>query len=87
MFRPYVARLKRLVRLSEVLKLALQSLSVRILTYTTFGNAIITCRPAGEHIIRDGDDYERIVNYIRDNPLNRACEFIEDNWEDDDLYL
>lgn len=23
-----------------------------------------------EHIIRDGDDYGRIANYIRDNPMN-----------------
>src|SRR5690606_11882244 len=31
-----------------------------------------------EHIIRDGNDYERIVNYIRSNPMN---------WQQDDLYL
>lgn len=31
-----------------------------------------------EHIIRDGNDYNRIANYIKDNPMN---------WEQDDLYL
>ncbi|QBQ41418.1 transposase [Sphingobacterium psychroaquaticum] len=30
-----------------------------------------------EHIVRDGSDYDRIVNYIRDNPMN---------WKDDKLY-
>ena len=31
-----------------------------------------------EHIIRDGNDYERIANYIRDNPMN---------WKQNDPYL
>ncbi len=31
-----------------------------------------------DHIIRDGDDYERIANYIINNPKN---------WDQDDLYL
>lgn len=31
-----------------------------------------------EHIVRDGNDYDRIVNYIRDNPSN---------WGKDDLYM
>lgn len=30
-----------------------------------------------EHIIRDDNDYDRIANYIKDNPMN---------WEGDDLY-
>lgn len=30
-----------------------------------------------EHIIRNVNDYDRIANYIKDNPLN---------WEQDDLY-
>ncbi len=31
-----------------------------------------------EHIIRNGNDYDRIVKYIHDNPMN---------WGQDDLYL
>lgn len=31
-----------------------------------------------EHIVRDGDDHERIANYIQDNPLN---------WKRDGLYF
>lgn len=31
-----------------------------------------------EHIVRDDNDYDRIVNYIRDNPMN---------WGQDDVYM
>lgn len=49
---------------------------VKELNWTPF-NRKLWQRNYYEHIIRDGNDYGRIANYIKDNPMN---------WDDDDLY-
>lgn len=71
MFCPYVVHRRQLVRSSGDLKLVLQNARQYAGIYDVWQ------RNYYEHIIRDGNDYDRIANYIFDNPMN---------WEQDELY-